>query len=365
MTKRIIALLLIFLSGFFSFTPASGHMFPAQNATMNIEGRSIFFVVSVPVSALKGVDDDRNGRLSSAEIASHSLQIIVQFNKRFEVLSDGKLGTIGLTRITAPESSDEVVDTPYVIVMQRIDFSSVPSRPSLSTDLFGTAPSESKMTITASFEKATELAILEPGNSTHQFFRGGLATFIDFVRVGIEHILGGIDHLLFLLTIIVAAAGWRYWLAVVTSFTIAHSITLTLSVLGIASISSEIVEPSIAASIVAMAALNLWRGAVVEKNGQWIQVMVVFACGLLHGFGFASAIGETGIDAKNRLATLAGFNIGIEIGQFLFLSAVLLVIIVAKRLISTRIAQQIPRIASAVAGVFGIIFFIDRVGLLS
>jgi hypothetical protein len=139
---------------------------------------------------------------------------------------------------------------------------------------------------------------------------------------------------------------------------------LTLSVFGIASIAPAIVEPCIAASIVAMAALNLWRGAVVEKNAQWLQVMIVFACGLLHGFGFASAIGETGIDSNNRFATLAGFNVGIEIGQFLFLSAVLLIIVLAKRLMSPRIAQQIPRIASAVAGMFGLVFFIDRIGLL-
>ncbi len=83
--------------------------------------------------------------------------------------------------------------------------------------------------------------------------------------------------------------------------------------------------------------------------------------GLLHGFGFASAIGETGIDANNRLATLADFNIGIEMGQFLFSSAVLLIIIVEKRLLSPRIAQGIPRAASAVAGIFGMVFLIDRI----
>jgi hydrogenase/urease accessory protein HupE len=361
MIKRIFASLLILVTGLLTITAAHAHLFPAQNATLNIEGKATYFVVSVPVSALNGIDDDGNGRLSSTDITRHSPQITAQFNKRFQVRADGKRGRIALTKIVPPESETEVVDTPYVVVMQRIDFPIIPDRPTLSTDLFGTSPTEAKMTITATSGEATELAILEPGNSTHQFFRGGLATFVDFVRVGAEHILGGTDHLLFLLTIIVAAAGWRYWLAVVTSFTIAHSITLTLSVFGIASISPAIVEPSIAASIIAMAALNLWRGAVVEKNAQWVQVMIVFACGLLHGFGFASAIGETGIDANNRFATLAGFNIGIEIGQFLFLSAVLLIIIIAKRFLSPRIAQGIPRVASAIAGIFGIVFLIDRI----
>ena len=364
MIKRMIVSLLILVSSILTINTAHAHLFPAQNATLNIEGKSAFFVVSVPVSALTKVDDDGNQRLSSSEIARHGPQIIAQFNKRFLVLANGTRGTIALTRVLPPESDTETVDTSYIIVMQRIDFATAPERLTLNTSLFGTAASESKMTITATSGKVTELAILDSNNSAYQFFRGGLATFSDFVRIGIEHILGGTDHLLFLLTIIVAAVGWRYWLAVVTSFTVAHSITLTLSVFGIASIAPEIVEPSIAASIVAMAALNFWRGAVVEKNAQWVQVMVVFACGLLHGFGFASAIGETGIDTNNRFATLAGFNIGIEIGQFLFLSAALLIIAVAKRFLSSRTAQGIPRLVSVVAGAFGIMFLIDRISPL-
>jgi hydrogenase/urease accessory protein HupE len=364
MIKRITALLLVLLSGILMTSATQAHIFPAQNATLNIEGNAAFFVVSVPVSALSGIDEDGNGRLSSSDLRQKDAEIIAQFNKRFRVLVDGKPGKISLVRIVPPESETEVVDTNYVVIMQRIDFPAVPDKPVLTTDLFGTMADEGNMTITATSGDTSELVILKAGNNTHQFFKGGFATFIDFIKIGIDHILGGTDHLLFLLTIIVAAAGWRYWLVVVTSFTVAHSITLTLSALGIASIPPAIVEPSIAASIVAMAALNLWRGATLEKNAQWVQIMIVFACGLLHGFGFASAIGEMGIDANNRLATLAGFNIGVELGQFLFLCGVLLIMILTKRFLSPRIAHMIPRAASAIAGLFGIIFLIDRVSPL-
>lgn len=362
MIERIIVSLFILVSSIITISTASAHLLPAQNATLNIEGKSAFFVVSVPVSALENVDDDGNMRLSASEISKNTIEIITQFNKKFLASVNDQRGTIALTRALPPEPEDEIAGTSYIIVMQRIDFPVIPEQLTLSTSLFGDAPGERDMTITATSGDKAEVAILDKNNSIHQFFKGNLSNFLDFIKIGVEHILGGTDHLLFLLTIIVASAGWRYWLAVVTSFTIAHSITLTLSVLEIASIAPEIVEPAIAGSIVVMAALNLWRGAVVEKNTQWIQVLIVFGCGLLHGFGFASAIGETGIDENYRFVTLAGFNLGIEIGQFLFLTIVLIIIALVKRFLSPKIAQQIPRIASIGAAAFGIIFLIDRVG---
>ncbi len=159
---------------------------------------------------------------------------------------------------------------------------------------------------------AAEAAVLSAGESTHVFFRGGLATFSHFLRVGVTHILGGFDHLLFLLTILVAA-GWRYWLATITSFTVAHSISLALAVLGIVRLPAAFVEPAIAASIVLVALGNLWRRPQTTGIHPW-RIAVVFACGLLHGVGFSSAVGAMPLDTGNRLATIAGFNLGIEAG---------------------------------------------------
>lgn len=345
---------------------AHAHMLPKETATMNILDKAAFFVVSVPVSALKGVDDDGNGQMSIVEMQKHTPDIVRQFAKRFKVSDEGNLAAPALSWVMPPQSDGPPVDTDYVIVLHRMDFASAPKNPILETDLFGTKDGESQMTITATRNNKTEteVAILEASAPSHKFFRGSFVTFTDFVRVGIEHILTGFDHLLFLLTIIVAAAGWRYWLGVVTSFTIAHSITLTLSALNIVRIPANIVEPGIALSIIMMALLNLWMGSRTLTGTGWTRIGIVFACGLLHGFGFASAIGAMAVDTGSRIATLAGFNIGIEIGQFLFVGAALLAVTLFNRMGRVELTNRLPRFASLAAVGLGILFFGQRLGIV-
>jgi len=149
--------------------------------------------------------------------------------------------------------------------------------------------------------------------------------FRDFVREGIAHILSGYDHLAFLLSLLLPAPlvlvgrGWRpaqdwrsvLWptLGLVSAFTAAHSITLSLAALGLVRPSSFWVEAAIAASVV-IAALNNLHPLVTRRL--WA---VGFGFGLVHGLGFAGALAETGLPQDARLAALFGFNLGVEIGQ--------------------------------------------------
>jgi HupE / UreJ protein len=177
-------------------------------------------------------------------------------------------------------------------------------------------------------------------------------------------VLGGADHLLFLLTILVAAAGWRYWLGVVTSFTIAHSITLAVSALGVLRLPAEVIEPGIAASIVIMAVLNLWFVYSKRSVSARARIAVVFGCGLLHGFGFASAIGAMAVDAGSRIATLAGFNLGIELGQFAFVATMLLLAGMVRRYLRDLQEFPIAIVASILAAVLGAAMLASRVTAL-
>jgi hydrogenase/urease accessory protein HupE len=180
----------------------------------------------------------------------------------------------------------------------------------------------------------------------------------------VEHIVLGADHVLFLVTIIVAGAGWRYWLAVLTSFTLAHSITLTLGLLGWVKVNPAVVEPLIAASIVLMALLNLFN--LIRHNGQATstarQTAVVFACGLLHGLGFASSMADMGLHGNYQLASLLGFNLGIELGQALCLVVVLAVLRGATWATGafTQRMQQVPALASLLATVVGSYWVLER-----
>jgi hydrogenase/urease accessory protein HupE len=335
------------------------HLLPKQNATINIVEQTAYLVVSVPVTALKGLDDDENGSLSLQEIQNHTKDIEQQVASRLRVVAGDLVGIAVLTMVMAPHTDGSSHESDYVVVLHRVDFAAPPMQPRLETDLFGTKQGESQMTITATRGKESEVAILELGTSSYTFFRGRWQTFCHFVRIGTTHILGGLDHLLFLLTLIIGAASWRYWLAVVTSFTLAHSLTLSLSALNLLRLPSTIVEPGIAASIVLMALLalrDLRKARTQEYRRRLMPVVaIVFACGLLHGFGFASAIGAISKDTGSRLVTLAGFNLGIELGQCLFLAGAMLVFKVLANSRHAVLVEKLPKITascSAVAGCF-------------
>jgi hydrogenase/urease accessory protein HupE len=138
-----------------------------------------------------------------------------------------------------------------------------------------------------------------------------------YLEAGIEHILIGYDHIAFLIAIVLWAN--RLWPVVklVTAFTVGHSITLSLAALDIVRIPSSIIEPAIAASIVYVAAENFFSHDVQKR---WRDT---FGFGLVHGFGFASALQEFGIPKSALLPALASFNVGVEIGQIAIVAAVI------------------------------------------
>jgi hydrogenase/urease accessory protein HupE len=259
----------------------------------------------------------------------------------------------------------------HVVALMKVSFDAAPTALRIETDAWGTQASERQLTIKAIRGREAEAAILTPLRQDHQFFRSQWQVLRDYVVVGIEHILFGADHLLFLLTIIVAAAGWRYWFGVLTSFTVAHSMTLALSLYGVVRAPSALIEPLIAASIVLVAVLNLRQRE--TKPGQ--RIAIVFACGLLHGLGFASSIAGMGLSSAYRLASVVGFNLGIETGQALFLVAVLgigAIVRAAGRTIGrtpaladVRDRLTMSEMASIVAAVVGAFWFVQRTGIVT
>lgn len=190
--------------------------------------------------------------------------------------------------------------------------------------LFATDP-QHRALVTVRRSEGVFTAIARQGATTIAVPASTGSPFASFVREGIGHILSGYDHLAFLLCLLLPApllwtrSGWRPatgWRPVtaqiarlVTAFTLAHSITLSLSVLGWVRPASLWIEAGIAASVF-LAALNNLKPVVVRRL--WL---VTFAFGLLHGFGFAGALLEVGLPEQSRLGALLGFNIGVELGQ--------------------------------------------------
>ncbi len=184
-----------------------------------------------------------------------------------------------------------------------------------------------------------------------------------FTVSGIEHIFIGIDHIAFLAALLLWARRMRFLIKIVTAFTVAHSITLTLAVLDVISISSLFIEAAIAASIIYVAAENFFRQDVDRK---W---MAKFFLGLVHGFGFAGALKDFGIPSDGIVLALASFNIGVEIGQVALVGIGFPLLLLADNLLGRRTFSFEPgqerntrlvRVLSAVILLAGVYWLVDR-----
>lgn len=175
-------------------------------------------------------------------------------------------------------------------------------------------------------------ALLDSGHSTVMLSAPTpplLATMQRYLFTGIEHIFLGYDHVAFLIAVVLWARRLGPVIKIVTAFTIAHSITLSLAALNIVVIPSAIVEPAIAASIVFVALENFLSR---DIDRRW---RVTFAFGLIHGFGFAGALHEVGLPPNAVAAALAAFNLGVEIGQVTIVAIVVPALIALDRITAT------------------------------
>jgi hydrogenase/urease accessory protein HupE len=166
-----------------------------------------------------------------------------------------------------------------------------------------------------------------------------------YLRLGVEHILFGFDHLLFVLALVILVRDWRRVALTVTAFTVAHSITLAAATLGLVNMPGPPVEAAIALSIVLVAVeiLNARRG-MPSLTARW-PWLVAFCFGLLHGFGFAGALAEVGLPHHAIPIALLFFNLGVETGQLVFVAAVLAAAELFRRAIALRLEPAPVRLA--------------------
>jgi hydrogenase/urease accessory protein HupE len=181
-----------------------------------------------------------------------------------------------------------------------------------------------------------------------------LGTVEEFVKMGVEHILLGWDHVLFLLVLLLGARSLRSVVELATTFTVAHSVTLVLASVGWVHLNPDIVEPLIALSIAAVAV-----AAVLGIETRW-QLGVVFLFGLLHGLGFAGTV-DFDVEAPGRLFTsLVSFNVGIELGQALIVAVVFPLLLLIRRF---RWGTHAQVAGAACAAGIGVYWFVERIPL--
>ncbi len=271
-----------------------------------------------------GLDADGDGNITWGELRARHADIAAYALARLTIQADG-----ADCRATVPEQLvDNHSDGAYTVLKLQVDCARVPLQLALSYKLFADIDPQHRGLLQLESTEGTRTAILGPHASAQSFelkAPSALAQFLDYCREGVWHIWIGYDHILFLMSLLLPAVlvwrngVWRpatrfreaFWdvFKIVTSFTVAHSITLSLATLGVVELPSRWVESAIAASVLLAALNNVFP---LVHGRRW---MVAFGFGLIHGFGFASVLGDLGLPQQTLLLALVGFNVGVECGQ--------------------------------------------------
>ena len=271
-----------------------------------------------------GLDANDDGEITWSELRARREAIWAYASSRLQISGDGVSGAVHLQNFLVENHSEGA----YAVL--RFDVENLRGAEKLVVNyqaFFDTNPRHRAL---FRFERngQTLAGVFAPTTRIQQFELGkpaSAARFLSFVREGVWHIWSGYDHVLFLLALLLPGVLLRTggtWkplaaltpaainvLKIVTAFTVAHSLTLTLAALGFVQLPSRFVESAIAVSVV-LAALNNLVPFFAERG--W---MVAFGFGLLHGFGFANALSDLGLHRGQMAVTLFGFNAGVELGQ--------------------------------------------------
>ena len=281
------------------------------------------------------LDADGDGAVTWGEVRQRHDDIAAYAAARLQVTADGNPCTLQV----GAQLVDEHTDGAYSVLPLRLQCAGARARTfqalTLRYTLFADLDPQHRGLLNLSALGQTRTAILGPQAELQTFTlaeSSALQQFVDYLREGVWHIWIGFDHILFLVSLLLPAVGvwaargnggqlpsWQpvsrfgvaFWdvLRIVTAFTVAHSITLSLAVLGLVTLPSRLVEAAIAASVVAAALNNIWP---LVRGRRW---MVAFLFGLVHGFGFASVLADLGLPQGALAVALLGFNVGVELGQ--------------------------------------------------
>ncbi len=344
------------------FNTALAHLMVAQKGTLNLSGNGAYLLVSIPTSSLEKVDDDSDGLLSARELSLHTKSIQQQIQAGLYLSdSDGVRPLEGLMLTLSPKDSKEGQPADQLIVMGRFALTD-PNKPlSFEAKLWGKKETEQSLGLTITKNlKDEQLLMLTPEHPQGKLYESTLNVFASFLQHGIEHVLGGLDHLLFLLVVVSAGWGWKKLLTTLSIFTVGHAISLMTVVYSGITFPENIVEPAIAATIIGLALYDLTRSSTVSSARE-LRYGLVFGCSLIHGLGLGGALASLGINPTQQGATLLGFNLGIEIAQVGVAGLAIVGLTLLQKMFGGRSVKTASLLATLSAVFMGSIWFLERV----
>jgi hypothetical protein len=351
---RLLAFVLLPLLLLVAATQALAHKPSDSYLTLEVRGSEVTARWDIHLRDLDfaiGLDADGDGRITWGELRGSHDQIAAYATARLGLRADGQLCTARV----GGQQVDEHSDGAYTVLMLRYACATEPKSLALDYTLFADTDPQHRGLLSLTDAGGTRSAVLGPHAPQQAFVIGQPASSASqlwaYLREGVWHIWIGFDHILFLVSLLLpavvvwsargpsavaaghshkvarGAGGWQpatafgpaLWdvVRIVTAFTLAHSVTLSLAALGYVSLPSRLVESAIAASVVLAALNNVWP---LFRGRRW-TVALVF--GLIHGFGFASVLADLGLPQGALALALLGFNVGVEAGQLAIVLAFL------------------------------------------
>src|SRR5437016_1864720 len=326
------------LAGAWLGSPAHAHKPSDSYLTLKVEGEKIAGQWDIALRDLDvalGLDVNQDGDITWGEVKAKHGDIAAYALSRLR---------LGPTSAPCPaQIAEQMIDNhsdgAYAVLRFAATCAAAPKTLAVGYRLLFDLDPQHRGLIRLEYKGVTRAGILSAEQPEQKFTLAELsmwAQFLDYGNEGVWHIWTGFDHILFLLSLLLPAvlvrsraSGWRWEPAgdfraafldvvkVVTAFTLAHSITLSLAALGVVSLPSRLVESAIATSVLLAALNNVFP---LVHGRRW---MVAFAFGLIHGFGFASVLRDLGLPQGALLIALVGFNLGVEVGQLAIVSSFL------------------------------------------
>jgi hydrogenase/urease accessory protein HupE len=357
MGARLAPLALLFILSF--APPAAAHPVPFSYLDVRIEPGAIELTLVAHMFdiAHELAIDPPDRVLDPSVLISKGDAVLALLRGRLQITAGGRVLSEGTWSAAEP-----LPDRQSVRWRARYPTTSAPGSVTVTATLFPYDPAHQTFLNFYEGGALTSQAILDRSHPQLEYFvgdrQGVFAVIRKFVPAGIHHILVGPDHLLFLVALLLLGGSIRRLLLVVSAFTAAHSITLSLAALNIITPPARLIEPAIALSIVYVGVDNLMVG-----RGRDVREWIAFPFGFIHGFGFANVLREMNLPNRALGWSLFSFNVGVEIGQLL------VVVVVASVLIALRSRNEAVGRRLAFAGslaviVLGAFWFIQRVFFL-
>lgn len=310
----------------------------------------------------------------AAALDAHADSVVAYVTRRFAVTAEGAACTPTRDGGFTIEQRDGV---PYTLLALDYRCPESAQAHEVRTGLFPDSEGyvrNTKTIVTYDLDLTSGSAGLDAGHRSFSTHQSWTERFWEFFRLGAEHLLTGLDHILFLLALIAGSRRLREIVLAATTFTLAHSVTFVLAALGLVKVPASFVEPVIALSIAVVAGWHLWRirrrrshatelptaGHFSLDPAGWTRLAVVFCFGLVHGLGFASALGIDQAWSWTLLWSLLVFNVGIESVQLAIIMAVFPLLALLRHRRPVAGLWTTGTIAAGVT-VMGLVWFVQRV----